>query len=335
MPSYSWMFDQSAAKPKADALDLVAYVRSLGRERNLAGEPGNEQVDHGTAMEMSSSYGSQGVPDTIPRITAMGLDTSAPVFAQAQSPDPNRLAHGMTVYQHNCSGCHGLNADGMGFAAAGLSPKPVNLHQEHFSDAHLATVLWDGVYGSSMPAWRQLEKHDLEDVTTYIQALQAPELHVALTPGDAASAGEVYAAHCVSCHGADGRGQRVGRRSLEANTRQLSCPSAYGAASMDCPERRHSRFRDAGMEDCPDSGPDQEAHTLHPADVRTERSGESTMINIIVAIVTVIAAGFLLLWIVRPSFRKWVEQPKYTMLENDRRFDEQERAIPKEEKKRA
>lgn len=58
------------------------------------------------------------------------------------------------------------------------------------------------------------------------------------------------------------------------------------------------------------------------------------MINIIVAIVTVIAAGFLLLWIVRPSFRKWVEQPKYTMLENDRRFDKQERADPKEEKKR-
>ena len=44
------------------------------------------------------------------------------------------------------------------------------------------------------------------------------------------------------------------------------------------------------------------------------------MINIIVAIVTVIAAGFLLLWIFRPSFRKWVEQPKYTMLENDERF---------------
>jgi membrane protein implicated in regulation of membrane protease activity len=49
------------------------------------------------------------------------------------------------------------------------------------------------------------------------------------------------------------------------------------------------------------------------------------MINIIVAIVTVIAAAFLLLWILRPSFRKWVEQPKYTMLENDRRFDEQEK----------
>lgn len=49
------------------------------------------------------------------------------------------------------------------------------------------------------------------------------------------------------------------------------------------------------------------------------------MINVIVAIVTLIATGFLLLWIFRPSFRKWVEQPKYTMLDNDRRFDEHDR----------
>lgn len=53
------------------------------------------------------------------------------------------------------------------------------------------------------------------------------------------------------------------------------------------------------------------------------------MINIIVGIVTVIAAGFLLVWILRPSFRKWVEQPKYTMLENDERFKRtEERSKP-------
>jgi hypothetical protein len=44
------------------------------------------------------------------------------------------------------------------------------------------------------------------------------------------------------------------------------------------------------------------------------------MINVIVAIVTLIAAGFLLLWILRPSFRNWVERPKYMMLKNDQRF---------------
>jgi cytochrome c oxidase cbb3-type subunit I/II len=206
MPSYSWMFNGSAAKPTTDALDLVAYIRSLGRERNLAGQSGNEQVDHGAPMEMSSSYGSQGVPDTVPRITAMGLDDSAPVFAMSQSPDSNRFAQGMSIYQHNCIGCHGANADGVGIAAAGLQPRPANLHEEHFSDAHLATVLWDGVYGSSMPSWRQLEKHDLEDVTAYVQALQAPELHAVLSPTDSTKAGEIYAAHCVSCHGPDGGG---------------------------------------------------------------------------------------------------------------------------------
>jgi hypothetical protein len=41
------------------------------------------------------------------------------------------------------------------------------------------------------------------------------------------------------------------------------------------------------------------------------------MINIIVAIVTLIAAGFLILWILRPSFRNWVERPKYFMLKSE------------------
>ena len=40
MPAYPWMFNGSAAKPNRDALDLVAYLRSLGRERELAGDSG-------------------------------------------------------------------------------------------------------------------------------------------------------------------------------------------------------------------------------------------------------------------------------------------------------
>jgi hypothetical protein len=49
------------------------------------------------------------------------------------------------------------------------------------------------------------------------------------------------------------------------------------------------------------------------------------MINIIVAIITLIAAGFLLLWILRPSFRYWVERPKYIMLKRDQRFGDPEK----------
>jgi cytochrome c oxidase cbb3-type subunit I/II len=206
MPGYSWMFSGNATQPNVDARDLVAYVRSLGRERSLAGEAGGEQVDHGTAMEMSSSYGAHGVPDTRTRITAMGLDASTPIFSFAQSSDEDRLTHGKDIYAHNCSGCHGVNADGQGLAATVMHPRPIDLHCEHSSDAHLATVLWDGVSGSAMPAWRQLDKTDLEDVASYVQSIQEPVTSQSMTAAEFAAADRIYSANCVSCHGAGGRG---------------------------------------------------------------------------------------------------------------------------------
>ena len=82
---------------------------------------------------------------------------------------------------------------------AGLYGQAINVHQEHFADATLGYLFCGmaSVDRLCLP-WRQLEKHDLEDVTTYIQALQAPELHVALTPGDAASVGEVFTGRALS-----------------------------------------------------------------------------------------------------------------------------------------
>jgi mono/diheme cytochrome c family protein len=57
-----------------------------------------------------------------------------------------------------------------------------------------------------MPAWRQLEKTDLEDVTSYVQLLQAQAVHLQMSPVDAAAAKTIYAANCVSCHGTTGQG---------------------------------------------------------------------------------------------------------------------------------
>lgn len=44
------------------------------------------------------------------------------------------------------------------------------------------------------------------------------------------------------------------------------------------------------------------------------------MINLIVIVVSLFALGFVLVWIFVPSFRARVEQPKYRMLRNERRF---------------
>jgi cbb3-type cytochrome c oxidase subunit I len=206
MPPYPWLFDGSSAKPNQDGLDLVAYLRSLGRERELAGDSGNEQVDHGTAMEMSSGYAAHGIPDTRPRIDIGGVNPDAPIFTGTGQFEATKQARGGDIFQHNCAGCHGPNADGNGIARPGLLPAPADLHQDHYSDAHLATILWDGVYGSAMPPWRQLDKSDLTAVTAYVGSLEAQVTPVSMSSQELDAASKLFAANCVSCHGEQGAG---------------------------------------------------------------------------------------------------------------------------------
>ena len=44
------------------------------------------------------------------------------------------------------------------------------------------------------------------------------------------------------------------------------------------------------------------------------------MINFILVASTAISVGFVVFWSLWPWFRKSIEKPKYTVLENDRRF---------------
>jgi len=206
MPPYPWLFNGSAAKPNQDGLDLVAYLRSLGRERELAGDSGSEQVGRGMAMEMSSGYSARGIPDTRPIIDMGGINPDAPVFMTMEVLDATKAQDGKDVFQHNCSGCHGVNADDNGIARPGLLPAPANLFHHHYSDVDLATILWDGVYGSAMPPWRQLDKADLTAVTAYVQSLQAQVTAVSISPQELDAASKLFAANCVSCHGENGAG---------------------------------------------------------------------------------------------------------------------------------
>ena len=96
----------------------------------------------------------------------------------------------------------------MGLAAAGLLPKPANLRESRYSTHGLATTLWNGVAGSSMPAWRDLSATDLASLVAHVQTLHAGTTHlgsVASTPTLAQGA-TVYAVNCVSCHGVNGDG---------------------------------------------------------------------------------------------------------------------------------
>ena len=52
------------------------------------------------------------------------------------------------------------------------------------------------------------------------------------------------------------------------------------------------------------------------------------MINLIVIVISAVMFALLLVWWRWPAFRAWIEAPKYFMLRQERRFDEQDATGP-------
>ncbi len=49
------------------------------------------------------------------------------------------------------------------------------------------------------------------------------------------------------------------------------------------------------------------------------------MINLIVLLTTALMFGLILVWWRWPVFRLWIEAPKYSMLRQEHRFDDQDK----------
>jgi mono/diheme cytochrome c family protein len=87
------------------------------------------------------------------------------VAAKAPSGTPSQA-----LYAQHCAGCHGVNGDGKGPAAAFLYPKPRNFRFGKYrlvstensvpSQADLDALLVRGMPGSSMPPWAHLKPAD-------------------------------------------------------------------------------------------------------------------------------------------------------------------------------
>ena len=88
------------------------------------------------------------------------------------------LAEGESLYQANCSSCHGGGGKGDGPASGGLNPKPQNLAetQSEQSDAYLYWRISEGglmePFNSLMPAWRGLLDEDqIWQIITYVRTM--------------------------------------------------------------------------------------------------------------------------------------------------------------------
>ena len=192
MPPYAALFDGAPDRPTQAGRDLLAYLLSLGRGRELAGPEGEKKSD---------------MPDMPPIRSA--LNNSA-AMARREGEYP-RLpvaapAGGEQIYKHNCAGCHGAEGEGDGPGAAGLAPKPSNFTVHKYTRDRLSFALWNGVSGTAMPGWRDVPSVERARLAAYVKSLYSGQSEPVLPDAVLQLGKSVYDARCAQCHGENGAG---------------------------------------------------------------------------------------------------------------------------------
>lgn len=198
MPGYPHLFDDGPTRPGQEALDVVAYLETLGRARALADGHLGTVASHPASRRWSGDL---------------------PAIA-----DAGDASRGASVYAELCASCHGVATAGNGPAAATLLPRPADLRGLYRRE-RLLEVLWHGVPGTAMPAWRDRSPQELADLIAFLGVVVDAAGNPGVPKPDAASAvvapeqqalgARVYAENCVQCHGEQGDGRGWAAHQLE------------------------------------------------------------------------------------------------------------------------
>jgi len=199
MPAYPEFFAGSPLRPLQQAQDLVAYLDSLGRAREL----GWPDADAAALSKAGTDPRARMALD-VTELNAHPARTRPRGGAPALSRKP-ATPRAEQLWRDNCSSCHGVSGGGDGAAADWLQPPPVNLRQREYRADLLADILWNGVYGSAMPAWRDRSADELAELVAVVQSFSDVATQPA-APSDLSAGADVYRAHCVECHGETGNG---------------------------------------------------------------------------------------------------------------------------------
>ena len=202
MPAYPALFDGAPDRPRQQARDLLAYLETLGRAREIAGPEG----------EAHAREGCNCADDEMRRMAFAGPVNVNPARTRRRGGVPvlttsTDLARGQQLYGDHCAGCHGTAGTGDGPGAAALRPRPANLVEHQYSDRRLAEALWHGGSGTAMPAWRDHPLRDLAALAAVVKGLGTARPEPALPEHLAEIGARVYRANCVQCHGEEGDGR--------------------------------------------------------------------------------------------------------------------------------
>lgn len=202
MPAFPYLFAGAPDRPKQEARDLVGYLETLGRPRELAAPEGEERA------RAACAHCSEEVLRFAFAAPALNAHPSkarraGDVPQLTGSADLNR---GTQVYLRNCAGCHGNRGHGDGPGAAGLRPRPPDLTEHEYTPRRLGAVLWNGSVGTAMSAWREFSAADLSALAAVVQSFHVAQAEPQLPAGILELGARVYQEHCAQCHGETGSG---------------------------------------------------------------------------------------------------------------------------------
>jgi cbb3-type cytochrome c oxidase subunit III len=198
MPAYRGLFEGAPDRPTQEARDLLAYIESLGRARELAGPEGEARV-------RTASHNMELMDVASPVLNASPAKArrqgNHPQLGEVQ--DPGR---GMEIYRRHCAACHGSRGEGDGGGASGLEPQPANLAEHEYTRDRVSFALWNGVAGTAMPAWRDLSVRDLAAVAEVVRSFHVGRGEPNLPAQVLELGARVYTDRCAQCHGEKGAG---------------------------------------------------------------------------------------------------------------------------------
>jgi cytochrome c oxidase cbb3-type subunit 2 len=210
MPAYPIFFDGSPDRPRQEARDLLAYLETLGRARELAGPEGEARA------RAACNCPNDDMAQMAFHSAALNANPAKP---RRQGDSPKLVATGdldlgQRIYLHNCASCHGARGETDGPGATGLHPRPVNLTEHEYTLDRMGYVMWNGIAGTAMSAWRDLSVEDLSAVSRVVRGFHARQSEPELPANIRELGARVYTANCVQCHGEHGGGDGSAVREL-------------------------------------------------------------------------------------------------------------------------
>ena len=115
---------------------------------------------------------------------------------------------GRSTFNASCAGCHGLDGGG-GDKAPNIS---ANSGVQHLSDAEVSSIISNGISGTGMPAFHNLNNRQLRATVDYIRSLGGKAEEQQTISCDATRGKEIFfgKGKCSSCHTISGQGGFLG-----------------------------------------------------------------------------------------------------------------------------